>query len=88
MFHTLLLKQHGPYAFEALVFKVEYGKIHIHIDELNMDLIVFLGDDLRIDYMTFFDNEMKLKYVVIMWRMINHQNAVGILKKAEPSENT
>ena len=60
LFHTMLLKQHGPYVFDSLIWNIEYGKLKIFVEELNMDLTVPLTDDLRINYITFLENEMKL----------------------------
>ena len=62
LFHCLLLKEHGPRVFEALIYDIEGNfSVNIYVKELNLDLVLNFREDSRIDSGLFNDEEMSLQ---------------------------
>ena len=61
LFHCLLLKEHGPRVFDALVYDLEGNfTANIHVKELNQDLVLNVRDDPRVDSARLNDDELSL----------------------------
>ena len=59
LFHCLMLKDHGPRVFDALLFDIEGNwSANIFVKELNLDLVINFRDDLRVLDGLFNDDEM------------------------------
>lgn len=62
LFHCLLLKEHGPRVYEALIYDIEGNfSANIYVKELNLDLTLNFREDYRVDSGLFNDEEMSLE---------------------------
>jgi exoribonuclease R len=60
LFHCFLLKEHGPKAFDCLIYDLDTNNLNVYLEELNLHLAVKLREDDRIDQTTFFEDTVQV----------------------------